>query len=97
MSISENRIFNLEKWRADELDSSAPPKSVKIFTTNDDSLKLAASGETDSLDREPVSAMKTAELQKLGWGAVPSEITSETFVILIRPISPWRPGAIYLA
>ncbi len=82
LSITENRIFNLEKWRADELDSSAPPKSVKIFTTNDDSLKLAASGETDSLDREPVSAAKTAELQKLGWGAVPSEITSETFVIL---------------
>lgn len=81
-SITEGKVFNLEKWRPDELDSATPPQRVKIFTTTEDSLKLASAGETDSLDREPVSAAKATDLQKMGWGAVPSEITSETFVIL---------------
>lgn len=80
--IKDGKEFYLEKWRKDELDSASPPKTVKIFSTSEESLKLAADGRTDSLDREPVDNKHTEELKQKGWGAVPSEITSETFVIL---------------
>lgn len=80
--IKNGKEFYLEKWRSDELDSASPPKSIQIFASSENSLQLAADGKTDSLDGEPVDSKNTDELIKKGWGAVPSEITSETFVIL---------------
>lgn len=82
VSTIGQRIFNLEKWRSDELDSSNPPARVKIFTSSEDPFKLALLGETDSLDRNYFTELQRNKLQSLGWESVPTEITAETFVIL---------------
>ena len=78
----DNKEFKIEKWRSDELDSPSPPKTISIFSTSENPIKLAFNSATDCLDGVPVDKQDVDVLKKKEWAAVPSEITSETFIIL---------------
>ncbi len=45
-------------------------------------MALAKSEKTDTLDRDHVGADVQKELESKGWGASPTELTGETFIIL---------------
>ncbi len=74
--------YVLEKWRKDEFDSPSPPSKIFFFATDQDPIALATSGQTDTLDRDPVTPAQATLLKSNGWGMVPTELTGETFVIL---------------
>lgn len=83
LDSQKNGAFNLSKWRSDSLDSLRPPQRISFFANeNADPFNLAQSGKTDSLDRDFLTSEQMNELKKNNWGASPTEITSETFIIL---------------
>jgi len=74
--------FNLTKWRADSLESNSPPQKIHFFATTEAPVALAKAGKTDTLDRDHVGPIDKKELESKGWGASPTELTGETFLIL---------------
>lgn len=74
--------FHLVKWRKDSLESKTPPQKIHFFGTTEEPVSLAKSGKTDTLDRDHVSSSDQKELESRGWGASPTELTGETFIIL---------------
>jgi oligopeptide transport system substrate-binding protein len=70
------------KWRSDALESKHPPRRISFFGTSELGVALAASGKTDSLDREPLTLNQRKELEAKGWGASPTELTGESFIVL---------------
>lgn len=79
---NDDGTFNLVKWRHDSLESRVPPRKISFFVSDENPVKLAEQGKTDSLDRDPLTEAKKTELRNQGWGMSPTELTGETFLIL---------------
>lgn len=79
---SDAKGVKLVKWRRDSLESKAPPTRIYFFGSSASPIELARNGVTDSLDRDPVNNLERKELLSKNWGASPTELTGETFLIL---------------
>jgi ABC-type oligopeptide transport system substrate-binding subunit len=80
-SSADNRL-KLTKWRKDPFDSINPPEKIIFFGSSENPVELAMKGETDTLDNDPVSSKDQAALEAKSWGAVPTVLTSETYIVL---------------
>lgn len=81
ISNSENRTV-LSKWRKDSFDSKAPPQLITFFGSGKSPVELAKSGETDTLDNDPISISERNYFLDKGWGAVPTVLAGEVYIIL---------------
>lgn len=72
----------LVKWRKDHLESSASPERIVFFNSEAPLVELALMGENDSLDAIAVAPEARAKLEARGWGAAPTELTQERFIVL---------------
>lgn len=75
-------VLELVKWREDHLESARPPQTIRFLSFAADPIALAVSGGNDSLDSLAVSKDVRARLEAKGWGAAPTEITKERFIVL---------------
>jgi ABC-type transport system substrate-binding protein len=73
---------DLVKWRKDALESKMPPQRISFFGTTEAGISLAEAGKTDSLDRDVLTVEQRKELETKGWGASPTELTGESFIVL---------------
>jgi ABC-type transport system substrate-binding protein len=71
----------IKKWREQPSDSSSTPDQITFFTSAAAPFDLARRAETDSLDKDSLSAAEEAELLALGWTRTVTEVVSERFVI----------------
>jgi oligopeptide transport system substrate-binding protein len=78
----KNGEVTIQKWRADVLDSSAPPTQITYFMTDKSPIDLALAGETDTLDHDRVEASDKQRIAAQGWASAPTELSGEIFVVL---------------
>lgn len=74
--------ITLEKWRADRLDSEAPPARIEFTIGGSSALEQGLAATNDVLDWDVLDEKSIHSLQTKGWRAYVTDLTLERFVIL---------------